>query len=276
MRALPTLTLFCLLPWPALCQQAPLETEPASTLSAGTGELELAAGSLRHEPNYLTGDERTSWAGPLLRLRYAPVESVELGVEWVARVGQIDDQAFGSTSDWGDVSLRSKWRFAQQRGARPALGVRLALSLPETRAGQGLGPNTLRMSFDLLASRAAGPLAWHLNLGYAIWDRPFPSSGSGQPEQSDFLDYGLALARRVTADVDVVAEVAGRAGEGDPGAASGGEARLGLRYGRRKWRGAAALRHGLYASSGGWGFEAALILGFGRGHREEAAETPGS
>lgn len=258
MRRLIPVILLC--STPALSQQLPLQTEPASPVAAGTAQLEVAASSLREEPNYLTGLPRTTWAGPLLRLAYAPVESVELDVEWVARVGQIDDPVYGSGSDWGDVTLRSKWRFAGQRGGRPALATRLAISLPETRASQGLGPNTLRMSFDLLASRSAGGFAWDLNLGYSIWDRPFPSSGSGQPEQSDFLAYGLAGVLRGPGGLDLVGEVAGRAGEGDPGAASRAEARLGLRYGRRKWRGAAALRHGLYTSTGKWGFEAGLVL----------------
>jgi len=257
MRRLIPLILLC--STPALSQQLPLQTEPASPVPAGTAQLEVAASSLREEPNYLTGLPRTTWAGPLLRLAYAPAESVELDVEWVVRVGQVDDPVFGSTSDWGDVTLRSKWRFAGQRGPRPALALRLAASLPETRAIEGLGPNTLRTSVELLASRASGSFAWHANVGLSVHDRPFPSSGE-TPEQSDFLSYGLAGALRVSADVDVVAEVAGRAGEGDPGAASRSEARLGLRYGRRKWRGAAALRHGLYTSTGKWGFEAGLVL----------------
>jgi hypothetical protein len=244
---------------PVLSQQLPLQTEPASPLPAGTVQLEVAGSSLRDEPNYLTGLPRTTWAGPLLRLAYAPVESVELDVEWAVRVGQVDDPVYGSTSDWGDVTLRSKWRFAAQRGPRPALALRLAASLPETRAIEGLGPNTLRTSVELLASRASGRFAWHANLGLSVHDRPFPSSGQ-TPEQSDFLSYGLAGVLRATTDLDVVAEVAGRAGEGDPGASSRSEARLGLRYGRRKWRGAAALRHGLYTSTGRWGFEAGLVL----------------
>ena len=243
----------------APAQVLPLQTEPATITPLGQVRLEIGAGSLGHVENFQTGQPRTTWAGPLLRAAYAPADSVELGLEWIARVGQIDDPVYGSTSDWGDITLRAKWRFAGQRGGRPAFAVRLAASLPETEATVGLGPNTIRTSVDLLASDAAGGLRWHANLGLGIHDRPYPSSGK-PPEQSDFLNYGLALERRVGAEVELVAEVAGRAGEGDPGAESRGEARLGLRYGQRKWRGAAALRHGLYSSTGTWGFEAGLVV----------------
>lgn len=243
---------------PARAQQLPLQTEPATIPPLGQVRLEIGAGNLAKVDNYQTGLSRTTWAGPLVRAAYAPADSIELGLEWVTRVGQVDDPVFGSTSDWGDITLRAKWRFAGQRDGRPAFAVRLAASLPETQATEGLGSNTIRTSVDLLASDSAAGLTWHANLGLGIHDRPFPSSGR-PPEQSDFLNYGLALARRVGA-VDVVAEVAGRAGEGDPGAESRGEARLGLRYGRRKWRGAAALRHGLYSSTGTWGFEAGLVV----------------
>lgn len=94
LRWIPLLLLFST---PVLSQQLPLLTEPASPLPTGTVQLEVAGSSLGDEPNYLTGLPRTTWAGPLLRLAYAPAESVELDVEWVVRVGQVDDPVYGSS-----------------------------------------------------------------------------------------------------------------------------------------------------------------------------------
>ncbi len=52
---------------------------------------------------------------------------------------------------------------------------------------------------------------------------------------------------------EIVAEVAGRAGEGKPGADERSEARVGVRYGRGHLRFDAALRHGLITRQGTWG-----------------------
>jgi hypothetical protein len=55
-----------------------------------------------------------------------------------------------------------------------------------------------------------------------------------------------------------VAEVAGRAGKGAPGAEERAEARAGLRFGQGRVRWDAALRRGLAAADGGWGLTAGL------------------
>ena len=47
--------------------------------------------------------------------------------------------------------------------------------------------------------------------------------------------------------------MAGRAGDGLPGAEQRSEARLGLRFGRGRVRGAAAVRRGLAPADGTWG-----------------------
>ena len=236
-------------------QDCPLVTESAHVAPAGTLTLETGFDVLRAEPNFITGAPRDVWAGPLLRLTYAPADAAEFDLEWVARVGQRDDPAFGSTSDFGDVTLRAKLRLAEARASRPALAARLAVTLPQTSFGDGLGPNTLRFSAQVLLTRAFGRATFSANAGLAIHDEPLRAH-----EQRDFLAYGVAVARRVGTRLELLGEVAGLLGDGMPGADARSEARLGVRLGADRLRCDAALRRGLGDADGTWG----LTLGLTR------------
>jgi hypothetical protein len=234
-------------------QTRPLATEQAATAPMGSVVLELGADFIRSEPNFVTGRERDRWEGPLLRLVYSPADNVEVDLEWTARVGALDDPDFGDVSDFGDVALRAKLRFVEEADGRPAFGARFAVTLPETSYGNGLGPNALRMSAQLLLSKSLGGVSLHGNAGLAIHDevqRPH--------EQRDFLAYGAALEWRALPSLALVAEVAGLAGRGMPGASERAEARLGLR--RRLGRVVldAAARRGLAQADGDWGATAGL------------------
>lgn len=237
---------------PAFAQTRPLQTEEASTAPAGTVVLEVGGDYMADEPNFLTGEERGRWDAPILRLVYSPARNVELDVEWTVRVGAIDDPTFGSVSDFGDVALRAKVNFVQEGRGVPALGARFTVTLPETSFGNGLGPNALRMSAQVLLSKTFGRTTVHANAGLAIHDEVLRPH-----EQRDFFAYGLALVRPV-GSASIVAEVAGRAGDGAPGAEERSEARAGLRFGRGRLRWDAAVRRGLAAADGGWGLTAGL------------------
>jgi hypothetical protein len=62
----------------------------------------------------------------------------------------------------------------------------------------------------------------------------------------------------VRPSLSLVAELAGRAGDGMPGADQSSEARLGARLGRGRVRVDAALRRGLCAADGTWGLTLGL------------------
>ncbi len=239
---------------PALAQTRPLRTEEAVTAPAGRLVLESGVELVRAEPNFLTGLPRDRWDAPILRLVYSPADTVELDLEWTARILARADPVFGNVSDYGDVALRTKLRFARERPGRPAIGARFSVTLPETNSLKGLGPNTLRMRAELLASKSFGRTSVHANLGGAIEDKPLEPHA-----QSDFLAYGLALEQRVGERLGLVAEAAGLGlGRGYPGADRHAELRAGFRWrsGRARWD--AALRRGLEAADGSWGFSAGL------------------
>lgn len=236
---------------PALgAQDRPLATEAATTAPGGTLRFEGGFELLGQQPNFMTGLPRTIWSGPSLRLTYSPADAVELDLEWIALVGQTNDPVFGSGSDPGDVTLRAKWRVRPEQGSRPALGARFSVTLPETSFGTGLGPNTLRMSAEALLSRSLGArLALHANAGLAVLDEPLRPH-----QQSDLFAFGLALVQRVNSSLDLLGELSGQVGHGEPGADQHLEARLGARVGKGSWRGDAALRRAFAEADGTWGF----------------------
>ena len=201
-------------------QTRPLATEEASTAAAGTVVLEAGASAISDEPNFLTGAARDRWEGPELRLVYSPAGNVELDVEWTVRVGVRDDPDFGDVSDFGDVALRAKVRMAGRPGGRDAIGLRFGVVLPQTSFGNGLGPNALRMSAQVLASKAVGGATVHLER------RPRdPRRAAARPRAARLL----RLWRR--------GDVAGRAGHA--GGRSGRPRRQRIAGGRRAERGAA-------------------------------------
>ena len=240
---------------PVLAQTRPLHTEEASTPSAGTLWIEAGVAGIRDVPNFASGARRSLWDVPELRLVYSPAGAVELGVAWTSRVIAVHDPELAKTvSDFGDVVLRAKWRFLEARPGRPALAARVVLMLPETSFKDGLGPDTLRTSAELLASRTLGPVSLHANAGLGLDDRPTKLHA-----QADFFVYRLAVAGRVAHGVEVLGEIAGRAiGPSSPGAAEHCEVRLGLRYNHGRLRWDAALRRGLLAADGTWGAIAGL------------------
>lgn len=243
-------------------QDRPLATEAATTAPAGTLTLEGGFEVLRETPNFMTGLERTIWAGPTLRLTYSPADAVELDLEWVALVGQNNDPVFGSGSDAGDVTVRAKWRVRPEQAGRPALGARFSVTLPETSFGTGLGPNTLRMAAEALLTRSLGArLKLHANAGLAVLDEPLRPH-----QQSDLFAFGLALVQRVNSELDLLGELSGQVGHGEPGADQHLEARLGARFGKGSWRGDAALRRAFAEADGNWGFTVGAVWTRRRGH----------
>jgi hypothetical protein len=255
MRTLAALLLLASVsPVPARAQTVPLQTEEADTAASGRLVFETAFEAIAYEPSYITGAKRTRWDGPLLRFVYSPAANVELDLEWVVRVGASSEPGRDALSEPGDVTLRAKWRFLEARGARPALAARFGVTLPQTSYNDiefrplGLGPNTLRAFVQGLATFAIGRARLHANLGGLVFDEVLRPH-----EQRDFLLYGLACAHQLGSGFEAVAELAGRAGDGEPGADVRAEARLGLRFARGRVRGSAALRRGLATADGTWG-----------------------
>jgi hypothetical protein len=232
----------------AHAQTHPLFTEEAATAGGGRLALEVGADFMAREPNFQTRKPRGRFDGPLLRLVYSPADPVEIDLEWVVYILTPDDPDFGSAGDFGDVSLRTKLRFRDGGERGLTWGARFTMTLPQTSFGQGLGPNTIRMAVQLLATLPVGRLRLHGNAGLAIHDEVLRPH-----EQGDFLAYGVAAEWRVSERVALLSEVAGLLGRGRPGTPARSEARAGLRFGSPSRTLGLALRRGLAEADGAWG-----------------------
>jgi hypothetical protein len=235
----------------AAAQTRPLLTEEATTAPAGRLVLETGFEAMAEEPSYVTGVKRTRWDGPLLRFVYSPAANVELDLEWVVLVGAGEEPGREAVHDAGDVTLRAKWRILGGEGF--ACGARFGVTLPNTNfadaSGQplALGPDSTRVFAEALLTQPLGRARLHANAGLLIMDEVFRAH-----QQSDFLSYGLALAVPMGA-VEAVLEVAGRAGEDEPGTDQRSEVRLGFRFGRGRVKADLAVRRGLAPADGTWG-----------------------
>lgn len=251
----PCLLAAALLPRAASAQTRPLQTEEATTAARGRVVLEVGQDFIKDEPNFLHGQPRNRWDGPILRLVWSPADPVEIDVEWVTRVATPSDPVFGDARDFGDVTLRTKVRFHDGGERGTTFGARYALTLPQTEYEQGLGPNTLRMSAQVLLTQPLGPARVHLNAGVAIEDQPDRAHF-----QRDLLAYGAALEVRATDTLRLLGELAGKAGDGTPGADEHMEARGGLAWARGRFGFDAAVRRGLADADGTWGFTAGVRI----------------
>jgi len=249
LRYLP-IVLAALVASPALAQTRPLRTEEATTAPAGRIALAVGAEYQSEQQSFVTLRPRDVWQVPTLNLVYSPADNVEIDLAWTGRVIARNDSLFGNSADFGDVTLRSKLRFFDERGSRPAVGARFEVTLPETKRIEGLGPNVLRMSAQALLTKTLGPVKVHANAGLAIHDK---STGAAQ---NDLFAYGLAL--EIGTSPSVVAEVAGRGGRGEPVIDRTHVARLGARLGSGRVRFDVAVQHGLTDADGDWGATAGL------------------
>lgn len=247
----------------ATAQTRPLLTESAETAPAGSLVLETGFDAIASEPSYVTGVERTRWDGPLLRLVYSPAANVELDVEWVALVGVVGEEGRGdiASTEPGDVTLRAKWRCHLGRPGRPTLGARFGVTLPQTSFEDeqfrplGLGPNTLRAFVEALGAQPVGRGRLLANLGLFLQDEVYRLH-----DQRDFLSYALAVEWPLGSRLTAVAEVAGRTGDGEPGAPVRSEARAGARWLAGRVRLDVAVRRGIATADGTWGVTAGLAV----------------
>jgi hypothetical protein len=195
----------------------------------------------------------------------------EFEVEWTARVGVFGDYAKGAISDSGDAVVRGKLRLLGGSRDEPQLSVAFATTLPQTREDEGLGPNTLRFSGQLLFSAPVGIGRLHLNTGLSLLDETFRPH-----EQRDLLAWGAQFEVPLRDDARApwfVVEAVGRFGRGMPGTDARGELRAGLRLPRGRTTWSAALRRGLLDADGRFGAVVFLSFRPGRSAAPPSAVT---
>lgn len=232
---------------PAHAQQRPLVTEDPEPIGAGRVLIEGGLDSARGQEYPVSGLK-----GNLFRF---PTIGISVGLSSIAEF-QIDGGFYNrlniterapaplsseltvtgdSTHDVEDTIVATKIRVLTEGASRPALGLRFATKLPNASNEKGIGLDTTDFYVSLLGAKTVQSIRVVANVGVGILSDP-----TNGHRQNDVLTYGLSLARAMTQQAEVVAEVNGRAstrsGGPLPGTESRGILKVGGRYTHRMLR----------------------------------------
>lgn len=239
----------------ASAQQRPLITEDPEVVGAGRLLIEGGIDGA-HDVHYpLSGLEGNLWRIPTL--------GVSVGISSIAEI-QIDGGPYNhlsitkrqpaplsnlvtatgdSTHDVEDVVIATKIRLLAESAHRPSFGFRFATRLPNASNESGLGLDTTDFLAEVLAAKTVESIRIVGNLGTGILADPLAGHA-----QNDVIAYGASVARAVTDQSEVVAEVVGRVSvrkEAFPGTETRGLLNVGARYTRGPIRFDASLFFGL-------------------------------
>lgn len=226
----------------ARAQQRPLLTEDVDVLPPGTARVEAGIDfmqDVKFPASGLSGDlTRVGVVG--VHIGLSP--NVEFSIEGVAQnFLSINSRVPGaipleiaaganSTNDTGDFRLSTKIKLRNETRRGPSLGFRFGVELPNSNEARGIGLNNTNAFGTILFGKRfghEGRLNTFANLGIGIYTAPTQLF-----TQNDMLLYGAAGIFRVNKQVNIAAEVNGRAntrgGAAPLGTESQGEFRLGL------------------------------------------------
>ncbi|MFI5176954.1 MAG: transporter [Vicinamibacterales bacterium] len=158
-----------------------------------------------------------------------------------------------STSDFEDLTIGAKVRFAKETANRPAMAVRFSTRLPNAGNESGLGLDTTDFNFWLNLGKTVRSVRVVGNIGFGILGDPVRGDS-----QNDVVNYGFSVARAVQTGLEVVFEVNGRqntrSGTPPVGTESRSQMRFGVRYTSGQVRLDAGLLFGLTSLDPTWGF----------------------
>jgi hypothetical protein len=227
----------------ARAQQRPLLTEDVDIIPPGSIRVEAGIDFLQgaqFPASGLTGDlTRVGVIG--VNIGLSP--NVEFQIEGVAQnflsinsasanPAIVPDLAPGanSTNDTGDFRISTKIKIRRETRHAPALGFQFGVELPNSNETRGIGVNQTNAFGLILVGKKFGRdgrLNTFGNIGLGILTAPTQAF-----TQNDVLLYGLAGIFRVNKQVNLAAEVNGRAntrrGRAPLGTEPLGEFRLGL------------------------------------------------
>lgn len=227
----------------AAAQQRPLLTEDVDVLAPGALRIEAGIDFLqdaKFPASGLTGDlTRVGVIGIHVGLS----SNVEFQIRGVAQNFlsinrrslnpaiplELDPNA-NSANDTGDFTLATKIKLRNETRRSPSLGFRFGVELPNSNQGRGIGLNQTNAFGTILVGKKFGHdgrLNTFGNIGIGILSAP-----TERFTQNDVLLYGLAGIYRINNEVNLAAEVNGRAnvrsGNAPLGTESLSEFRLGV------------------------------------------------
>jgi hypothetical protein len=239
----------------ASAQQRPLITEDPEVVGAGRVLIEGGIDGA-HDVHYpLSGLEGNLWRLPTLGVSFGIGSIAELQIDGgpynhlsitkrsPAPLSNLVTATGNSTNDVEDIVVATKIRLLPESAHHPSAGIRFATRLPNASNESGLGLDTTDFFATLLAAKTVESIRVVGNIGTGILADPLAGH-----EQNDVLTYGVSVARAVTDQAEMVAEVVGRVSvrkEAFPGTETRGLLNMGARYTRGPIRFDAAVFFGL-------------------------------
>jgi hypothetical protein len=239
----------------ASAQQRPLITEDPEVVGAGRVLFEGGIDGA-HDMHYpLSGLEGNLWRLPTLGVSFGISSIAELQIDGgpynhlfitkrsPAPLSNLVTATGDSTNDVEDLVVATKIRLFPESAHHPSVGVRFATRLPNASNESGLGLDTTDFMASFLAAKTVQSIRVVGNIGTGFLSDPIEGHA-----QNDVLTYGVSVARAVTDQAEMVAEVVGRVSvrkEAFPGTETRGLLNMGARYTRGPIRFDAAVFFGL-------------------------------
>lgn len=261
------------LPCTAAAQQRPLVTEDPAVIGAGQVLVQGGFDWKHAQPYPVSGLKGNQIAVPTLgvfvgvssiaELEFygAPYQRLTITSRENAPLSNLVTATGDTTSDVQDLIVGTKVRLLSETPGRPAFGIRFATKLPNASNESGLGLDTTDFAGTLLIGKTIESVRVVGNVGVGILGDP-----TNGHRQNDVLLYGISFARALTAQIDAVGEVNGRANtrgeEPPPGTDSQSELRLGGRFTRGALRLDAGILVGMTSQDPSVGFTAGVTYVF--------------
>jgi hypothetical protein len=242
----------------AAAQQRPLETQDPDTIGAGQVLVEAGISNARDVLYPLSGLRGNLWQLPVIGLNVGlspiadlqitggPYDLLSITGRSNAPLASLVTATGASTHAVDDLAIGAKILLLPEVPGRPGVGFRFSVRLPNAKHESGLGQDTTDFSASLLAGKTVASLRVVGNVGFTIMSEPLDPN-----KQNDVLTYGLSLTRPAGHQVDLVADINGRAstrnGVAPIGTESRGTVTIGGRYTRGATRFDAAAFFGLTA-----------------------------
>ena len=228
----------------ASAQQRPLITDDIDITPEGAFEVSAGVDFFQNARFPLSGLRGDQTRVGDVRGKVGFASNIEFQVEGVLQEflgidGQYKPSAIplalngNSTSDVGDFTVSTKIKLRSETEKLPALGLKVGFQIPSTNQARGIGTNQINIFGKFIVQKKFGVKAGkspraniYGNLGIGILTAPIERF-----TQNDVLLYGLAGIFRVTDNVNLAAEINGRAntrkGNAPLGTESQGQFRLG-------------------------------------------------
>ncbi len=154
----------------------------------------------------------------------------------------------------GDLTLWTKIRFMEEKGSRPAVGLRFGVKLPNAKDEVGLGTDQTNFYAAALMGKSMGRFDNHLNLGIAIYDSPFRVR-----EQKDLFTAAFVSSYQVSQNFQILLDFYSQ--QGSDHRFSLNKLSLGTRINKKNWVWEVSMKKGINSISKGFRGELSLDWG---------------